>query len=119
MHALVISLVLKLNGAGISCLMGDETTDDKGFNMQQIPKHEQELFLKLTSTIGQAYSLHTPQSTSTALRRGSNMVNHPYQDGPFYLLMLMNVQPKTLLHFNLHEIPSIITPIIGAAADGF
>jgi len=87
--------------------------------MQQIPKHEQELFLKLTSTVGQAYSLHTPQLISTTLRRGSNTVNHPYQAGPFYLLMLMNVQPKTLLNFNLHEFPLIITPIIGAAADGF
>ena len=61
MHALVISLVPKSNGAGIWYLMGDETTDDKGFNVQQIPKHEQELFLKQTSTtVGQAYSLHTP-----------------------------------------------------------
>jgi hypothetical protein len=36
--------------------MGDETTHDEGFNMQQKPKDEQALFLKLCIVMGSAYA---------------------------------------------------------------
>ena len=47
----------------------------KGPNMQQIPRREQELFLKVLSTLGPAYSLHTPEAIFTALKRGDATVN--------------------------------------------
>ena len=50
------SLVPLSNGLGIYYLVGDETSQSEGPNMQQIPRREQELFLKLFSTYGPAYS---------------------------------------------------------------
>ena len=96
-------------------LLGDETTEDEGPNMQQIPREEQSLFLKLYSTMGQAYSLHTPWALPTALRRGLNTVDHPHRGGPFFLLMPMNVQPIALQQFNLDELPTGAPPALGAA----
>ena len=60
MQATAGSLVPLANGLGIYYLMGDETSQSEGPNMQQIPRREQELFLKVLSTLGPAYSLHTP-----------------------------------------------------------
>jgi 3D-(3,5/4)-trihydroxycyclohexane-1,2-dione acylhydrolase (decyclizing) len=96
--------------------MGDETTEDEGFNMQQVPKHEQNLFLKMMSVMGEAYSLHTPLSLPTALRRGLNTTAHPYRPGPFFLLMPMNTQPQAVPGFNLRELPTGDLPRLGAAA---
>lgn len=62
------SLVALANGLGVYYLMGDETSHSEGPNMQQIPRREQELFLKLLSTFGPAYSLHTPEAVFTALK---------------------------------------------------
>ncbi len=59
LQALAGSLVPLSNGLGVYYIFGDETTHDEGFNMQQIPRHEQLSFLKLTSVMGTAYSLHT------------------------------------------------------------
>ena len=80
-------------------------------------REEQSLFLKLYSTMGQAYSLHTPWALPTALRRGLNTVDHPHRGGPFFLLMPMNVQPIALQQFNLDELPTGAPPPLGAAAD--
>ncbi len=107
LQALAASLAPASNGIGVWYLLGDETTEDEGFNMQQIPRRQQNLFLSLTSTMGHAYCLHTPQALPTALRRGANLVNHPYQAGPFYLLMPMNTQPVMVKNFNLRELPEI------------
>ena len=57
MQATAGSLVPLANGLGIYYLMGDETSQSEGPNMQQIPRREQELFLKVLSTLGPAYSL--------------------------------------------------------------
>ena len=62
MQATAGSLVPLANGLGIYYLMGDETSQSEGPNMQQIPRREQELFLKVLSTLGPAYSLHTPEA---------------------------------------------------------
>jgi len=117
LHALAGSLVPASDGLGVWYLVGDETTEDEGPNMQQIPKQEQNLFLRLFATLGQAYCLHTPAAVSTALRRGLATVDHPHRGGPFYLLLPMNTQPSVLSGFNLDELPHGAPPPMGAAAD--
>lgn len=117
LHALAASLVPASDGLGVWFLLGDETTEDEGPNMQQIPKHEQELFLRLFSVMGAAYTLHTPGALSTALRRGLNTVDHPHRGGPFFLLLPMNVQPMQIVDMNLDELPVGAPPPLGAAAD--
>ena len=99
--------------------MGDETTEDEGFNMQQIPKHQQDSFLAMTAIMGNAYKLHTPWAISTALKRGLNTVKHPYQAGPFFLLMPMNIQPQVLAKFNLRELPANELSKLGPAFEGY
>jgi 3D-(3,5/4)-trihydroxycyclohexane-1,2-dione acylhydrolase (decyclizing) len=118
LHALAASLVPASDGLGVWFMLGDETTEDEGPNMQQIPRHEQELFLRLFSTMGSAYTLHTPGALPTALRRGLNTVDHPYRAGPFFLLLPMNIQPACLPGFNLDELPVGGPPALGPAADG-
>ena len=116
LHALAASLAPASDGIGVWYLCGDETTEDEGPNMQQIPKYEQHTFLQLFSSMGRAYSLHTPPALPTALRRGLNTVDHPHRAGPFFLLMPMNTQPSPLPAFNLDELPVGAPPRLGAAA---
>lgn len=115
LQALSASLVASSDGIGVWYLLGDETTEDEGFNMQQIPRHEQGLFLKLASTLGHAYSLHTPLALPTALQRGVATVDHPYRPGPFFLLLPINTQSSWLADFNLDELPRMQTACLGAA----
>jgi 3D-(3,5/4)-trihydroxycyclohexane-1,2-dione acylhydrolase (decyclizing) len=117
LHALAASIAPASDGVGVWYLFGDETTEDEGPNMQQIPGHEQSQFLRLCSAMGDAYTLHTPQAVSTALRRGDVAVNHPHRAGPFFLLLPMNTQPAFLEGFNLDELPDGNVPRLGAAAD--
>src|SRR5512135_2363357 len=115
LQALAASLAPASDGIGVWYLFGDETTEDEGFNMQQVPRHEQALFLKLASTLGSAYSLHTPLSLPTALQRGAMTVDHPYRPGPFYLLLPMNVQSLIMEQFNADELPELQPLSLGAA----
>jgi len=115
LQALAASLIPASDGIGVWYLFGDETTEDEGFNMQQIPKHEQGLFTTMASAIGRAYSLHTPLSLPSALQRGAATVDHPYRPGPFYLLLPMNTQPAWLSDFNLAELPETRSVSCGAA----
>ena len=117
LHALAASLVPASDGLGVWFLLGDETTEDEGPNMQQIPRNEQELFLRLFSVMGGAYCLHTPGALPTALRRGLNTVDHPHRGGPFFLLLPMNVQPMQIVDMNLDELPVGAPPPLGSAAD--
>ncbi len=117
LQALAGSIVPASDGLGVWYLLGDETTEDEGPNMQQIPKHEQNLFLRLFGTMGDAYSLHTSEAVGTALRRGLVTVDHPHRGGPFYLLLPMNTQPRLLERFNLDELPFGEPPSLGKAAD--
>jgi 3D-(3,5/4)-trihydroxycyclohexane-1,2-dione acylhydrolase (decyclizing) len=103
------------DGIGVWYLCGDETTEDEGFNMQQVPRHTQGLFLQLAASLGQAYSLHTPLALPTALQRGAASVDHPTRPGPFYLLMPMNTQAAWLPGFNLDELPEACHVSLGAA----
>ncbi|MCX7015361.1 MAG: thiamine pyrophosphate-dependent enzyme [Candidatus Sumerlaeota bacterium] len=106
MQALAGSLAALSNGAGVYYLLGDETTHDEGYNMQQIPRREQGLFLRLASALGPSYSLHTPEAVFTALRRGLVATRNPVHPSPFYLLMPMNTQPAILRDCNLSMLPS-------------
>ena len=115
LQALAASLVPASDGIGVWYLFGDETTEDEGFNMQQIPLHEQGLFLQLAATMGRAYSLHTPLALPTALQRGAATVDHPTRPGPFYLLLPMNTQAAWLPDFNLEELPEVSPVSLGAA----
>ena len=115
LQALAASLVPASDGIGVWYLFGDETTEDEGFNMQQVPKHEQGLFLQLAAKMGRAYSLHTPLALPTALQRGAATVDHPTRPGPFYLLMPMNTQAAWLPGFNLDELPEACHVSLGAA----
>jgi 3D-(3,5/4)-trihydroxycyclohexane-1,2-dione acylhydrolase (decyclizing) len=81
LQALAASLAPASDGIGVWYLFGDETTEDEGPNMQQIPKHEQHTYLQVCSAMGRAYTLHTPLAVSTALRRGMNTVDHPHRAG--------------------------------------
>ena len=106
LQALAGSLASLSNGAGVYYLLGDETTHDEGYNMQQIPRREQGLFLKLASAMGPSYTLHTPEAVFTALRRGMNATRSPIHPSPFYLLMPMNTQPRIIRDCNLLMLPS-------------
>jgi len=118
LQALAASLVPASDGIGVWYLFGDETTEDEGFNMQQIPRHEQGLFLQLASTMGHAYSLHTPLALPTALQRGAVTVDHPTRPGPFYLLLPMNTQAAWLPGFNLDELPETCPVVSLGSAEG-
>ena len=98
------SLAALANGLGVYYLFGDETSHSEGPNMQQIPRREQELFLKLLSTFGPAYSLHTQEAVFTALKRGDAAVHGRTKQTPFYLLLPMNIQPKVMESCNLLEL---------------
>lgn len=119
LQAMAGSLTASSNGVGVYHLYGDETTEDEGPNMQQIPRPEQGLFLRLASTMGPAYSLHTPGALPTALRRGLNAVDHPHRAGPFFLLLPLNTQPRMMAGFNLRELPGGAPPRLGGAAGDY
>lgn len=117
LQAFAASLVPVSNGLGVYILMGDETMEDEGPNMQQIPGPYQNGFLKAFSQMSAAYSLHTPGSLPTALRRGMVTVDHPYRAAPFFLLMPMNTQAAYLENFNTGELPVGRPPAPAAAVD--
>ena len=117
LQAMAGSLASASDGIGVWHIYGDETTEDEGPNMQQIPKYEQGLFLRMCQTMGNAYCLHTPEAVGTALRRGLNTVDHPYRAGPFYLLLPMNTQCSLIHRFNINELPVGAPPGLGAASE--
>ncbi len=116
MQAMAASLAPASDGVGVWYLFGDETSEDEGPNMQQVPKHEQQVFLRVCSAMGEAYSLHTAGALGTALRRGLAATDHPYRAGPFFVLMPLNTQPQEMPGFNLAELPCGPIPRLGAAA---
>ena len=109
LQAMSASLTPLSNSLGVYYLMGDETTHGEGPNMQQIPRREQELFLRLASVLGPASTLHTPEAVTTALKRGNVAVNSSGKQTPYYILLPMNVQPFVMDYFNLFELPEKVT----------
>ena len=118
-QALAASLVPASDGIGVWYLFGDETTEDEGYNMQQIPKNQEFLFPQVLQAMGSAYSLQDPWALSTALRRGHARVDHPFRPGPFYVSMPMNVQSRMLKGFNLRELQCGEISCIGAAVGDY
>ena len=49
LQAMAASLAPASDGIGVWYLLGDETTEDEGYNMQQVPRHEQGSFLRLAA----------------------------------------------------------------------
>ncbi|MEI6624464.1 MAG: thiamine pyrophosphate-binding protein, partial [Actinomycetes bacterium] len=119
LQAMAGSLVSASDGVGVWHIYGDETTEDEGPNMQQIPRSEQGLFARLTSVMGPSYSLHTPAALPTALRRGQLAVDNPHRPGPFFLLLPLNTQPVMMADFNLRELPGGQPPRMGPAGQGY
>ena len=105
LQAMSGSLAAASNGVGIYHIYGDETTYGEGYNMQQIPKQDQNLYGQLTAIMGKSYVLHTPEAIRHALRLGSQTVFNPVKAGPFYLLMPINTQPEVINAFNLQAMP--------------
>ena len=66
LHALAGSLTPLSNGLGVWFLLGDETTEDEGPNLQQIPGSRQDGFLQLFGAMSRTYKLHTPGALGTA-----------------------------------------------------
>lgn len=118
LQAMAGSLAAASDGIGVWHVYADETTEAEGENMQQLPRGEQEQFLRLTSTMGPSYSLHTPWALPEALRRGLNAVDDPHRGQPFFLLLPINVQPQTFA-LNLRALPTAAPPRLGAAAGSY
>lgn len=121
LHAFAGSLVSASSGLGVYHIYADETTHDEGFNFQQVPKHESCLYLKMTDIMGKSYLLHTPEAIFTALRLGYATVHRQDFASPFYFLLPMNVQPKSIINFNLLELPgrTIMNPVVCDSQDQF
>ncbi len=119
LQAMSASIVPASDGIGVWYLLGDETTEDEGYNLQQIPRHEQGKFLQMAAVMGGAYSLHTPLALPTALQRGAAIVDHPYRPGPFFLLLPMNTQAAWLPNFNPDELPEVPHVSLGAALGNY
>lgn len=118
LQAMAGSLAAASNGVGVYHIYGDETTWGEGYNMQQVPKPEQELFGRITALMGQSYVLHTPEALRDCLRRGTACVHHPYRAGPFYILAPINTQPARM-GLNLDTLPDrLALPAMAPAEDG-
>lgn len=113
------ALVSASNGVGVYHLYGDETTHDEGPNLQQIPGHEQCLFLKLFGVMGDAYTLHEPKALFSALRKGAICTGSAGFNKPFFMLLPMNVQPAMIRQCNLLELPGASSPgLVRCSDDG-
>jgi 3D-(3,5/4)-trihydroxycyclohexane-1,2-dione acylhydrolase (decyclizing) len=119
LQAMAGSLAAASNGVGVYHIYGDETTHGEGYNMQQVPKPEQDIFGRVTALMGESYVLHTPQALRDALRRGALRVGHPYRAGPFYLMLPINMQPAPLRGLNLNALPGPVSlPKVGVVDAG-
>ncbi|RFU47603.1 thiamine pyrophosphate-dependent enzyme [Paraburkholderia sp. DHOC27] len=115
LQAFAGSLAAASNGVGVYHIYGDETTHGEGYNMQQIPGHRQNQFLRLTETMGGAYTLHTPQALRDAMRRGTETVHRPYFAGPFFLMLPINVQPRRV-QLRIDALPErMLMPVLAPA----
>ncbi|MCF8167100.1 MAG: thiamine pyrophosphate-binding protein [Rhodoferax sp.] len=117
LQAMAGSLAAACNGVGLYHIYGDETTWGEGYNMQQIPKPQQQLYGQMTALMGQSYVLHTPQALRDALRRGTQCVHHPVKPGPFYLLLPINTQPQVIHDLHLDALPEALQAVRTAVAD--
>ncbi len=117
LHAFAGSLVPQSNGLGIYYIFGDETTHNEGPNMQQIPKREQDLYLKMVASMGKGYTLSDGNALFTALKWGWQTTQNPAGEEPFYLLLPMNIQSVMLKECHLLELPESPSIPIQKCAD--
>lgn len=117
LQAMAGSLAAACNGVGLYHIYGDETTWGEGYNMQQIPKQQQQLYGQMTALMGQSYVLHTPEALRDALRRGTQCVHHPVKAGPFYLMLPINTQPQVIRDLQLEALPEALQAPRTAVAD--
>ena len=117
LQAMSGSLAAACNGVGLYHIYGDETTWGEGYNMQQIPKPQQQLYGQITALMGQSYVLHTPEALRDALRRGTQCVHNPVKAGPFFLLLPINTQPQVIHDLQLKALPEALRAPRTAVAD--
>jgi 3D-(3,5/4)-trihydroxycyclohexane-1,2-dione acylhydrolase (decyclizing) len=118
LQAMAGALTSITNGVGLYHIYGDETTHGEGQNFQGIPKPtEQHLFSRMTALASESYLLHTPQALRDMMRRGSARVFHPFQAGPFFIHVPMNIQPRTIEGLNLLSLPQRMAARLGAASE--
>lgn len=117
LQAMSGSLAAACNGVGLYHIYGDETTWGEGYNMQQIPKPQQQLYGQMTALMGQSFVLHTPEALRDALRRGTQCVHHPVKPGPYYLLLPINTQPQVIHDLHLDALPEALQGPRTAVAD--
>jgi 3D-(3,5/4)-trihydroxycyclohexane-1,2-dione acylhydrolase (decyclizing) len=116
LQAFAGSLAAASNGIGVYHIYGDETTHGEGPNMQAIPKRVQGLFGQLTALMGESYVLHTPEALRAALRRGNQAVHRRYNARPFFFLLPLNVQSRSV-RINLEGLPDAVPPPPAAVGD--
>jgi len=117
LQAMAGSLAAASNGVGVYHIYGDETTWGEGYNMQQVPKAQQEIFGRMTALMGQSYVLHTAEALRECMRRGTACVHHPYRAGPFFIMAPINTQPKPTL-VNVETLPGRLdAPMVVCADD--
>ena len=105
LQAMAGSLAASSNGVGLYHIYGDETTYGEGYNMQQVPKREQDIYGKLTALMSESHVFHTPESIRDGMRKGYLKTKHPYKAGPFYFMLPINTQPKIIKGLNLLTLP--------------
>lgn len=105
LQAMAGSLAASSNGVGLYHIYGDETTYGEGYNMQQVPKREQDIYGKITALMSESHVFHTPESIRDAMRKGYLKTKHPYKAGPFYFMLPINTQPKVIKGLNLITLP--------------
>ena len=105
LQAMAGSLAASSNGVGLYHIYGDETTYGEGYNMQQVPKREQDIYGKITALMSESHVFHTPESIRDAMRKGYLKTKHPYKAGPFYFMLPINTQPKVIKGLSLITLP--------------
>lgn len=105
LQAMAGSLAASSNGVGLYHIYGDETTYGEGYNMQQVPKREQDIYGKITALMSESHVFHTPESIRDGMRKGYLKTKHPYKAGPFYFMLPINTQPKIIKGLNLLTLP--------------
>jgi len=105
LQAMAGSLAASSNGVGLYHIYGDETTYGEGYNMQQVPKREQDIYGKITALMSESHVFHTPESIRDGMRKGYLKTKHPYKAGPFYFMLPINTQPKIIKGLSLLTLP--------------
>jgi len=114
LQALAASLVPASDGLGVWYLCGDETTEDEGFNMQQVPRHARACSCSWQPAWAGLFVAHPAGvANRPAARQCNSRPSHP----AWHVLLVqpMNTQAAWLPNFNLDELPEVSHISLGAA----